>query len=162
MAQTDTATGAPAGDGHYFDPRSMGPGGPHGGSPLWWATTPGFHPLKALAVVGGFLIFPPLGVAALLFFLWNWRRHGSPGSPYFAAGGPGSGRGCGWRHGRGSTGNAAFDEHRDQILSDLDEERRAFGQHQADEQRKRDQEVYDRFKTDQAKGGDKPADPRQS
>ena len=39
-----------------------------------WARTPGFHPGKLLAVIAGFAIFPPLGVAALVYFIWSGRR----------------------------------------------------------------------------------------
>ncbi len=46
-----------------------------GGDPLGWAKQSGFHPLKAVAVVAGFALFPPLGVLTLGYFLWNSRRH---------------------------------------------------------------------------------------
>ena len=73
-------------------------GGGQGWDGMSWASRPGFHPMKALTVLGGFAIFPPLGVLALGYFLWNSRssfgRHDGPGPQQFA-GGPGMGRGCG-------------------------------------------------------------------
>lgn len=124
-----------------------------------WAQRPGFHPLKALTVLGGFAIFPPLGVLALGYFLWNSRhsfaQHWGPGSERFA-GGPGMGRGgCG--RGRGMrgpfTGNAAFDEHQAEVIDKLRDERRAFFEYRTRQRRKRDQEAYDSFRAGQNESG---------
>ena len=122
-----------------------------GGDPLGWAKQPGFHPLKAVAVVTGFALFPPLGVLTLGYFLWNGRRHasGQGGSAY--AGGPGMKHGCG-RRGR-FTGNQAFDEHQMEQVNKLREERQAFQEHRAGQSRKRDQDAYEAFRKTQA---DKP------
>jgi Protein of unknown function (DUF2852) len=106
-----------------------------------WAKAPGFHPMKLLALLVGFAIFPPLGIAALVYFLWMGRRG-------WARGGAGFGRGCG--RGRRHSGNAAFDAHQEKILTELREERRAFHEHRAEERRKRDQAAYDAFRTAQA------------
>lgn len=119
-----------------------------------WAKTPGPNPLKIATVIGGLLIFPPLGVLALGYFLWNNQRHF--GSPQAA----GFGRGCGgrgFRGGmRGSTGNHAFDAHRETVLRDLEEQRQAFRQHRMDERRKRDQDAYDVFRAAQASKPESP------
>jgi hypothetical protein len=135
----------------------------HAGGPGWdgmsWATRPGFHPLKALTVVGGFAIFPPLGVLALGYFLWNSRhsfgRHHGPDAEQFA-GGPGMGRGCG--RGRGMrgrfTGNSAFDDHQAEAINKLREERQAFYEFRVAERRKRDQQAYEAFTTEQGKSSD--------
>ena len=133
--------------------------GSYGWDGLSWATRPGFHPLKALTVVGGFAIFPPLGVLALGYFLWNSRhsfgRHSGPGAEQFA--GP-VGHRCG--RGRGMrgrfTGNAAFDEHQAEAINKLREERRAFFEFRAAERRRRDEQAYEAFRADQNKtsGGD--------
>ncbi len=155
-------------------------GGPYGrhyaGGPGWdgmsWATRPGFHPLKALTVLGGFALFPPLGVLALGYFLWNSRHsfghHYGPGREQFAGGpgmerGPGRGR-CGGRGMRGRfTGNAAFDQHMMETIEKLREERRAFFEYRAAERAKRDQEAYDAFRSAQEKStGEKDAGPTQS
>ena len=149
----------PSGSGPQ-DPRGYGYpcGSPHG-DPLWWAKTPGFHPLKAVAVIAGFAIFPPLGVAALVYFIWNARRsrwdHGpyafaSAGGPDAMRGGPGGrcGRGMG-RRGRG-TGNSAFDEHQAGVLDELAKEREDFAAAREDERRKRDREAFEAFKAGRA------------
>jgi Protein of unknown function (DUF2852) len=110
--------------------------------PDWfaWARTPGFNPLKLLSVLAGFAIFPPLGVAALVYFLWSSRSsswHG--GQPAYAKSGS-----CNRR--RWSTGNAAFDEHRAKVMRGLEAEREAFAAYHAEERRKRDQAAYDAFR----------------
>jgi hypothetical protein len=139
---------------HHHGPYGRNDAGQHGRDGMSWATRPGFHPLKALTVLGGFAIFPPLGVLALGYFLWNSRssfgRHYGPGPQQFA-GGPGMGQGrCGPRGMRGRfTGNAAFDEHQAEEINKLREERRAFFEYRMAERRKRDQQAYDAFRSAQ-------------
>lgn len=140
--------------GPYGGPYGRNDAGQHGWDGLSWATRPGFHPLKALTVLGGFAIFPPLGVLALGYFLWNSRssfgRHYGPGHEQFAGG---MGRSCGRSRGRGFggrfTGNAAFDEHQAEEINKLREERRAFFEYRMAERRKRDQQAYDAFRSAQ-------------
>lgn len=117
--------------------------------PFSWAHAPGFHPLKALTVIGGFLVFPPLGVLALGYFLWNAKGRGYGNGAMGWAGG----RGCG-RSMRRYTGNAAFDEHQMKAVESLREERRAFHEFRANARRQREQEAYDAFRKAQA---EKPA-----
>lgn len=115
-----------------------------------WAKRPGFNPYKALAVVGGLAVFPPLGIAALVWFLWNERRF-RRGDKGFGGRGFEGRHGCGRRHGMGRTGNVAFDEHRANVLNDLEDERRAFDEHRAEQRRKRDQEAFDAFQASRGK-----------
>jgi Protein of unknown function (DUF2852) len=122
-----------------------------GGDYLWWAKTPGFNPYKLLAVIAGLAIFPPLGIAALVYFIWNGRRHGG-----HWRGERGMGRGCGHRGRMNRTGNVAFDEHREKVLNELDAERQAFAEHRAEQRRKRDQEAFDAFQ--EKRKDDKPSD----
>ena len=117
-----------------------------------WAKTPGFNPFKLLAVIAGFAIFPPLGIAALVYFLWNGRRHGG----HWRHHAKGEGMGCGHRGRMNRTGNAAFDEHREKVLSELEAERQAFAEHRAEQRRKRDQEAFDAFQA--KRKDDKPSD----
>ncbi len=132
-----------------------------GGDPLGWAKQSGFHPMKAVAVVAGFALFPPLGVLTLGYFLWNSRRHAwGQGGPT-NAGSPGVMGRCGERGRRGPlTGNQAFDEHQMEQVNKLREERHAFQEHRADQSRKRDQDAYAAFRTAQAEkpAGDEPTD----
>jgi Protein of unknown function (DUF2852) len=131
-----------SGSGHRFD---------RDGDYLWWAKTPGFNPFKLLAVIAGFAIFPPLGVAALVWLIWSSRRHGGHWRHAHAMG-------CGRRGHMGRTGNTAFDEHREKVLSELEAERQAFAEHRAAERRKRDQEAFDAFQAKRREEGEKPSD----
>jgi Protein of unknown function (DUF2852) len=121
------------------------------GDYLWWAKTPGFNPYKLLAVIAGLAIFPPLGIAALVYFIWNGRRHGGHWRGE-------RGMGCGHRGRMNRTGNAAFDEHREKVLNELDAERQAFAEHRAEQRRKRDQEAFDAFQEKRKADGEKPSD----
>ncbi len=125
----------------------------HNGDAFGWAKRPGFNPMKAVAVVAGLAIFPPVGLAALVYFIWNERRfhrHGSESEKHGAMGRGSCGHRRGNRHGLGRTGNTAFDEHRAKVMQDLEDERSAFEQHRADQRRKRDEEAYEAFKAKQA------------
>ena len=138
---------------------TAGAGHPRGwhntdGDYMGWAKSPGFNPFKLLAVIAGFAIFPPLGIAALVYFLWNARRHGG----HWRHHAMGEGRGCGHRGRMGRTGNAAFDEHREKVLNELEAERQAFAEERAAERRRRDQEAFDAFQAKRKAEGDKPAD----
>ena len=121
-----------------------------------WAKTPGFNPYKALAVVAGLAIFPPLGIAALVYFIWNSRRHGG-----HWGGERSMGRGCGHRGRMNRTGNTAFDEHREKVLSELEAERQAFAEERAAERRRRDQEAFDAFQAKRKEEGGKPSEPQE-
>lgn len=108
-----------------------------------WATTPGFHPGKAIAVIAGFAIFPPLGLAALGYFLWTGRRARMGGAD-----------GRSWKGGcaarRFGTGNEAFDAHTASVLEQLKAEREAFRAFRADEKAKKDREEFEKFKSDKS------------
>ena len=112
-----------------------------------WATAPGFNPPKLFAVLAGFAIFPPLGVAALAYFWWNSRRSrwDGPAREFGGRMGHGCGRGRGFGRGFGRSGNSAFDQHSEKIMNDLAQERQAFHEHRAELRRKRDQEAFDGF-----------------
>jgi Protein of unknown function (DUF2852) len=125
------------------------------------------------AMVGGFIVFWPLGLLAL-FAKWK-NREIWPGSSEnkFSWGTwkkPDMGRS--WvrpRHGFSSSGNAAFDEYKRRELDrleeerrKLDEEQRAFGEHLEKLRRAKDQEEFDRFMAERraakdAPQGDQPA-----
>lgn len=136
-----------------YENAASAPHGPYGRNYRneWtdWATTPGFHPGKVLAVIAGFAVFPPLGVLALGYFIWNSRRgrwsengerHGWRG-------------GCGHKR-RGFTGNRAFDEHSAKVLDDLAAEREAFFAYRKEERMKRDRAEYENFKNQAEKSDD--------
>lgn len=121
--------------------------------PFGWAKRPGFNPAKALAVVAGLAIFPPLGLGALAWFIWNerrWRHNGNGFRAWDGEGRPMCGRGRhGWR-----TGNTAFDDHAAKVMDDLAEQREAFRDYRAEQRRKRDQETFDAFNAARAAKAD--------
>ena len=95
-------------------------------------------PLKILAVVGAFWVAPPLGLAALGYFVWR----------KVAGRGCAEGRGRDWRsqawRGR-SSGNSAFDEKRRETLQALEDEAKAFAEFERKQREARDREAFERF-----------------
>ena len=131
-----------------FSHNAYGRGFGHGRPGFDWATTPGFHPGKVAAVVVGTALFPPLGLAALAYFLWNNHRYANAGGPMpFAQGGRCGHHGMGRGMGRGMrpTGNSAFDEHAAKVLNELAETRQAFAENRAAAKAKRDAEAFAQF-----------------
>ena len=136
-------------ENHRFSHHNYGGGFRQGRSGLDWATSPGFHPGKLAAVVLGTALFPPLGLAALGYFLWNSRRYANADGPTpFAQGGRCGHRGMGGRMGRRgmrSSGNSAMDEHTSKVLNELRETRHEFAEHRAAAKAKRDAEAFAQF-----------------
>ncbi len=114
--------------------------------------------LEIAVVVGSFVVFWPLGIAAMILKLtkgelwrgasdtappWqNWKRSQAEAQQAWS----------GFRGHQTATGNAAFDDYRKTQLDrlelerrKLDEERQAFGEHLAKLRRAKDQEEFDRF-----------------
>jgi hypothetical protein len=110
------------------------------------------HPAELALMILGFVLFWPVGLAALFYFLWrkkmgcNWR-------------------GQSWRPDRAfrdqafnmfhGSGNAAFDDYRAAVLKRLEEERRKLDEEQMAFRafverlrRAKDQEEFDRFMAD--------------
>ncbi|HEY8125602.1 MAG TPA: DUF2852 domain-containing protein [Methylocystis sp.] len=146
-----------------------------GGSPSWHYGRMSWRPYEIAAVILGFFIFWPLGLAILVWKLWQ-RSQGYEGGFYAFAqeqgarvreavsgvaregsaawGGPSFMR---------STGNVAFDEWREGELARLEEERRKvaeaerdFAEHIDQLRRAKDRDEFDSFmrgrKTDEGKG----------
>lgn len=119
---------------------------------------PEWSALTIALMVLGFIIFWPLGFAVLAYILWGEYFGGSKEQAEtwlkdkkhaFK-----SKRNChgGARHYRGATGNAAFDDYREEQLKRLEEERRrleeergAFEEYLANLHKARDREEFDRF-----------------
>jgi Protein of unknown function (DUF2852) len=110
------------------------------------------------AMVGGFVVFWPLGLLAL-FAKWK-NREMWPGSsdnraPWSAWKNSAAAKAKPWRnyrYGFSSSGNAAFDEYKRRELERLEEERRklddeqrAFAEHLDKLRRAKDQDEFDRF-----------------
>jgi hypothetical protein len=118
-----------------------------------------WHPLHVVAVIAGFLIWWPLGLAALAYFIWGDRfprdrvREGFERARAEFTGFGRDQRGYGFAGPNWSgTGNAAFDDYRRETLRRLEEERRrieeegrAFSEFVANLRRARDKEEFDRF-----------------
>jgi Protein of unknown function (DUF2852) len=115
------------------------------GKPAWLA-------LMVLA----FIVFWPLGLAMLAFLIWSgrmgcWKR--------------GAGRGPGrWYHygdgsrSRGSSGNSAFDEYREETLRRLEEEQAEFHNFLDRLRQAKDKAEFDQFMAERRRqGGGRPA-----
>jgi len=118
------------------------------GTPIWIAL-----------LVLGFAVFWPVGLALLAFLLMSGRLGSSRGSWGCASS---------WRrsHYRGSshryystTGNAAFDEYREQTLQRLEEEQQEFKEFLKKLRMAKDRTEFDRFMaTRHAQPNDDPED----
>ena len=97
-----------------------------------------------VAMVLGFVFVWPIGLAILFYMIWSGRM------------------GCrkrGWsrKHGRaasgpmGSTGNAAFDEYRDETMKRLEEEQTAFVDFLEKLRRAKDKAEFDQFMNDRGR-----------
>ena len=105
-------------------------------------------PIKLLGVAGAFWIAPPLGVAALGYWAWReWRGHGGRDRFEHAEAWRDFAQRRGWGHcgGRRSSGNAAFDERRQETLRAIQEEAEAFAEFERRQREARDREEFDRF-----------------
>ena len=96
------------------------------------------------AMVLGFIFVWPLGLAVLFYMIWSGRM------------------GCrsrGWRRkhghgGAGPTGNAAFDEYREETLKRLEEEQTAFVSFLEQLRRAKDKAEFDQFMADRGRKAD--------
>jgi len=105
------------------------------------------------AMVLGFIVFWPVGLAILIYMIWSGRMGCS------AKRGPGrwhnahrsAGNGGGWWRERGraaSSGNHAFDEYRDETLRRLEEEQAAFHEFLERLRHAKDKAEFDQFMAD--------------
>lgn len=128
-----------------------------------------WKPLNIAAMVAGFVIFWPVGLAILFYNIfaeqgdftrfvdrtkeqwgsWHDQHHGRQGYRRHAK--------------RSYTGNAAFDDYREETLQRLDEERRrleeeiaSFREFQEELKRKQDRDEFDRFMDERKPRRDNP------
>jgi hypothetical protein len=128
----------------------------------------GWRPIELVALVVGFAIYWPLGLAVLAWKVA--QKKGYPVPDIFAAAGErvsAFARGFGtadrrpWRpFAEPTSGNAAFDDWRKAELARLEEERRKleaaereFAEHMENLRRARDREEFDRFMAGRANRG---------
>jgi hypothetical protein len=92
-------------------------------------------PVWLLLMVIGFIWFWPVGLAVLAYLVWTGRLGSwisvKPWMPNF------------W-----GSGNAAFDEHRADVLEKLEAEQREFGKFIADLKKAKDKSEFDQFVAD--------------
>lgn len=138
--------------------RAYGGCGWGGGS--GWRSASRWTPFEILAMVLGFIVFWPIGLAILGFKIWQ-RKVGYAGDLQMAAGekwreARSAMRGYGWQGHRafytGSTGNAAFDDWKAAEIARLEEERRKlqeasreFSEFVDNIRRAKDREEFERF-----------------
>lgn len=111
------------------------------------------------AMVAGFVLFWPIGLAILAYMIWSKRMFSSR-----HALAPDSSRGlrCGRRHARSEawshartalrpSGNAAFDAYKAETLRRLEEEQRAFEEFLSRLREARDKAEFDQFMEERAR-----------
>ena len=128
--------GHPGGSAYGYDGAPWS--GRHFGPPL---------PIKILGVVVAFLIFKPLGLAALVYLIWrSARRNGGCGFRRREGFGHGVERGPWAARWQGPAArNTAYEEHQRETLSKLDEEAQAFEAFERKQREAKDKEAFDRF-----------------
>lgn len=106
------------------------------------------------AMVGGFILFWPVGLFILGYLIWSgrmgcWKKFGLEEI--------GRGRGRWYApSGNTSSGNAAFDEYREETLKRLEEEQKEFGEYLERLRRAKDKSEFDQFMSDRRKGPQGP------
>ena len=130
------------------------------------ATRGRWSPLHIAAVIAGFIVWWPLGLAALAFFIWGDRLPRDRVREGFERAKQEFGGFARETRGWSPSGNAAFDDYRAETLRRLEEERRkledegrAFSEFMRNLRRARDKEEFDRFMADRnaPRGGESPS-----
>ena len=114
-------------------------------------------PAWIIATVLGFIIWWPIGLGLLAYLIWSgrmgcgnkvqWRQHFMQEAQRF-------GRGFGGGFGPlRSTGNAAFDDYRQETLRRLEEEAEEFQTFLARLRKARDKAEFDQFMSERRAGG---------
>lgn len=130
---------------------------------------PQWGPLTIALMVLGFVIWWPLGLAMLAYIIWGESFGGSAekAQGFVNKSRAWASHNCGPRGHRGhwrsqSSGNAAFDDYREEQLRRLEEERKrldeevnAFHEYMRNLRMARDREEFDRFMRD--RNGNRPS-----
>lgn len=110
------------------------------------ARTGRWTPLSVAAVVLGFIVWWPIGLAVIAYILWGGsvdQLVSDAGAWLKGAVGPAVSR-------RGS-GNAAFDAYRESTLKRLEEEQAEFAAYVQKLREARDQDEFDRFMSERSR-----------
>ncbi len=109
-------------------------------------------PAWITVMVLGFILFWPIGLAILAFLIWSGRmgnwRHSSAGRWHAERGAwscGGKKRKHRSRHHTAPSGNAAFDEYREETLSRLEEEQKEFLDYLERLRQAKDKSEFDQF-----------------
>jgi len=134
----------------------------------WGVFPPGMSPHTAKgiligAMILGFMLWWPLGLALLAFLIYNkracgWGRYGR------GEGGSRGPWGCGWQRwgGAPSSGNRAFDEYRAATLRRLEEEQKEFAEFLDRLRVAKDKAEFDQFMAERRnRPSEPPAAPEQ-
>lgn len=97
------------------------------------------RPAWIVAMVAGFILFWPIGLAILFYMIWSNRMSCS------RWGRRAHSRDVSARTVSGSTGNAAFDAYREETLKRLEDEREAFTSFLDQLRKAKDQAEFDQF-----------------
>lgn len=92
-------------------------------------------------LVLSFVVYWPLGLALLAFLIWSGRMGRCRGAGRWH----GRAHGGRWHGARGSSGNFAFDEYREETLRRLEEEQREFKDFLERLRRAKDKAEFDQF-----------------
>jgi hypothetical protein len=116
-------------------------------------------PLWIGAMVLGFALYWPVGLALLAYLLWSGRMGCWKHSRRFWRDEGAFGR---WHQEgrRGSSGNRAFDDYRQETLRRLEEEQREFMAFLERLRLAKDKEEFDAFLTARRRANDAPAPPQ--
>jgi len=108
-------------------------------------------------MVLGFWVFWPVGLATLAFIVWSGRMRAwkcAPRGRWYGA--RSFARGCSAFRAAPMSGNAAFDEYREETLRRLEEEQREFVDYLERLRRARDKAEFDQFMAERRQRPDAP------
>lgn len=107
------------------------------------------RPAWITVMVLGFILFWPIGLAILAYMIWSGRmgcgRHGDAWRQRWADKWERGRKSWGAGHHFHSSGNAAFDEYRDETIKRLEEEEREFREFLERLRKAKDKQEFDQF-----------------
>ncbi|MDO5647135.1 DUF2852 domain-containing protein [Paracoccus sp. (in: a-proteobacteria)] len=119
---------------HLSDQRDTGPFG----RARDWLDARG-KPAWMIAMIAGFVVFWPIGLALLAYMIWSKRMFGCNKTVKTT------------QHGFAPTGNAAFDAYRDETLKRLNDEHADFVSFLQKLREAKDKAEFDQFMADRQK-----------
>lgn len=111
------------------------------------------------AMILGFVIFWPLGLALLFFLIWSGRmgcRHGKWGHGKWDRDGH-RGHWRGFRSAMRPSGNSAFDEYKADVIRKLEDEQEAFREFLDRLRKSKDKSEFEQFMSERRDGSGGPA-----